>query len=316
MHRKILLPSLFLAAAIALAPGLSFARAGFGSSFGSRGSMTYSAPPSTNTSPYGASPFQRSLTPQQAPSYARPYGSTFGGGYGFGGGRPFMSGLMGGLLGAGIGGLLFGGGFLHGISGFGGFLGFLLQIFLLVWVGRWLFRRFFSGQPAFASGGGIGGMFARNTTAQPGFGGAAGGGGGARARPVAIQQADFLAFEQNLKLVQQAWSAHDLNTMRQLCTPEMVSYFAEQMAQQASRGVRNTVGSVHLDQGDLAEAWAEPGREYATVAMRFSMVDVTRDGAGRVVDGSADERVTATELWTFLRAPGGRWVLSAIQQGR
>jgi len=94
----------------------------------------------------------------------------------------------------------------------------------------------------------------------------------------------------------------------------MVSYFAEQLAEQTSRGVRNMVTNVKLEQGDLAEAWAEPGREYATVAMRFSMLDVTVDRAGRVVDGSPNERVMATEIWTFLRAPGGQWVLSAIQQ--
>ncbi len=50
--------------------------------------------------------------------------------------------------------------------------------------------------------------------------------------------------------------------------------------------------------------------------MRFSMLDVTRDSAGRVVDGDAAVRTIATELWTFVRAPGGRWLLSAIQQAR
>ena len=102
-----------------------------------------------------------------------------------------------------------------------------------------------------------------------------------------------------------------------MVTPEMLSYFAEQLAEQASRGVRNEVTDVRLLQGDLAQAWTEGGRDYATVAMRFSMTDVTRDRAGRVVDGSPTEHVTATELWTFLRAHGGgHWILSAIQQAR
>ena len=94
----------------------------------------------------------------------------------------------------------------------------------------------------------------------------------------------------------------------------MAGYFAEQLADQASRGVRNTISAVHLDKGDLAEAWAENGREYATVAMRFSMLDVTRDASGRVVDGDPNTRTQATELWTFVRAAGGRWILSGIQQ--
>jgi predicted lipid-binding transport protein (Tim44 family) len=154
-------------------------------------------------------------------------------------------------------------------------------------------------------------MFARMPT--PGAARPAGGGG---QRAVTITRTDYLAFEQLLKMVQAAWSSHDVNTLRQIATPEMASYFAEQMAEQASREVRNMVANVHLDQGDLAEAWAEPGREYATVAMKFSMTDVTLDAAGRVVDGSATERVQATEVWTFLRSPGGRWILSAIQQTR
>jgi predicted lipid-binding transport protein (Tim44 family) len=33
--------------------------------------------------------------------------------------------------------------------------------------------------------------------------------------------------------------------------------------------------------------------------------------SGRVVEGGPDE---ATEVWTFLRARGGHWLVSAIQQ--
>jgi len=55
---------------------------------------------------------------------------------------------------------------------------------------------------------------------------------------------------------------------------------------------------------------------YATVAMRFSMIDVTRDRLGQIVAGSPNERVSATEFRTFVRSPGGRWILSAIQQAR
>ncbi len=50
--------------------------------------------------------------------------------------------------------------------------------------------------------------------------------------------------------------------------------------------------------------------------MKFSMTDVTADAAGRIVDGSPTEHITATEIWTFLRSPGGHWILSAIQQAR
>ena len=46
------------------------------------------------------------------------------------------------------------------------------------------------------------------------------------------------------------------------------------------------------------------------------MLDVTLDQQERVVDGSRTEHQTVTEIWTFVRSPGGRWILSAIQQAR
>jgi predicted lipid-binding transport protein (Tim44 family) len=307
MRRTSTLIAAVAALALALSPGLAEARLGSGSSFGSRGSMTWSAPPSTATAPSSGQAMQRSLTPNNpSPGY--------GGmpGYGYRSGSPFMSGLMGGLLGAGIGGLLFGHGFWGGGLGFFGFLGFLLQIFLLVTLVRFLIRLFRGQSPAFAGGPNI---FARG--GPPGFGTMPLGGGGRSAQPIQIAPADYQAFEQLLQANQAAWTAHDLNALRAMVTPEMLSYFAEQLADQESRGVRNEVRDVRLLQGDLAQAWTERGRDYATVAMRFSMIDVTRDSIGRVVDGSPTEHVTATELWTFLRASGGgHWLLSAIQQAR
>jgi predicted lipid-binding transport protein (Tim44 family) len=72
---------------------------------------------------------------------------------------------------------------------------------------------------------------------------------------------------------------------------------------------------VKLEQGDLSEAWSEAGLDYATVAMRFSMIDAThRIGDGSIVAGSDKARTEATEVWTFLRSRGGKWILSAIQQ--
>jgi predicted lipid-binding transport protein (Tim44 family) len=314
MRRTSVLLAGFGALAMALAPGLAQARAGDGGSMGSRGSMTYSAPPSTNSAPYSAQPMQRSMTPNApSPGYQNP-------GYAPGYQQParsgFMSGLMGGLIGAGIGGLLFGHGFMGGGMGGFGFLGMLLQIFLLVMLGRWLFRLFTGGR-SFAPAGGLN-VFARGGAPGPGPIGGGGFGGGSAGGPaqIAIAPADYQQFEQLLQGVQAAWSGHDLNGLRAMTTPEMLSYFADQLSEQVSRGVRNTVTDVRLEAGDLSQAWTEQGRDYATVSMRFSMIDATRDQSGRVVDGSATEHQTATEFWTFVRSRGGHWILSAIQQAR
>jgi predicted lipid-binding transport protein (Tim44 family) len=92
----------------------------------------------------------------------------------------------------------------------------------------------------------------------------------------------------------------------------MLSYFSEDLAANASKGVVNRISDVKLLQGDLAEAWREGETEYATVALRYSLDDQTveRD-SGRLVQGGPDE---ATEVWTFMRHRGGHWLVSAIQQ--
>lgn len=308
MRRTSLTLAAVAALALALSPGLAEARAGGGSSMGSRGSMTWSAPPSTRTAPSSAQPMQRSVTPS-TPSPGYPGGMAPNSGFSRSSG--FMSGLMGGLIGAGIGGLLLGHGFFGGMMGFGGFLGFLLQIGLIVLLVSFLVKLFRRQSPAYAGGPS---MFARQGAPDRGPMGSFGAGGGTA--PIQIGPQDYQAFEEVLQGIQDAWSRQDVNALSGMATPEMLGYFNEQLSEQASRGVRNEVTDVRLLQGDLAQAWREGNREYATVAMRFSMIDVTRDSLGRVVDGNPSEHVTATELWTFVRSSGGRWILSAIQQAR
>jgi predicted lipid-binding transport protein (Tim44 family) len=146
-----------------------------------------------------------------------------------------------------------------------------------------------------------------------------GGSGGAAASPpptnpdeIGTQPADFDAFENILGGVQTAYGEEDLGKLRTLMTPEMLSYFAEELAANASRGVINKISDVKLLQGDLAEAWREGDTDYATVAMRYSLDDRMIDRAsGRQIEGGPDE---ATEVWTFRRDRDGKWLLSAIQQ--
>jgi len=69
--------------------------------------------------------------------------------------------------------------------------------------------------------------------------------------------------------------------------------------------------------GELAEAWREGSRDYATVAMNWSAIDIKVDRqTGAVAEGDANTPVETTELWTFVRDNGGPWQLSAIQDAR
>jgi len=297
---------------------------------GSRGTRTYSAPPPTATTPNAARPIERSMTsPGQS-------GSTFGRAAspapatgGLLGGRLFGGGLLGGLaagfLGAGLFGMLFGHGFGAGLGGFASMLGLLLQIGLVVIVARlawaWWQRR---SQPSSAYAGAP--MVATSDMHPNATGayGAAGGNGFAgmlgaspgsdNGTPIEIKAEDFDAFERTLGDVQTAYSKEDVAALKQKVTPEMLSYYAEELAANASRGVRNEISDVKLLQGDLAEAWREGDEDYATVAMRYQQNDALVDrNSGRVVE-IAEGPEEGTEYWTFRRAQGGPWMVSAIQQ--
>lgn len=333
MRRSASFLTAIAAIALALAPALADARPGGGSSSGSRGSRTYSAPPPTNTAPGAARSFDRTTAPQSTPGYGQPgvaqprppIGQPNPAG-GFFSRNPLMAGMMGGLLGAGLFGLLAGHGLFGGLHGMAGFFGLLLQVGMIALLAM-LAIRLFRGMrsPAMAGGPAPGpGMMAREMQGGgrmpggPAMGVAPGGLARGPARPSAefpLEATDFQAFEALLKQVNEAWSRQDLGTLRRIATPEMADYFAQDLSDLAARGWTNETRDVRLEQGDLAESWREGARDWATVAMRFSMIDVTRrlsDGA--VVEGDAQRRTDATELWTFVRPQGGQWILSAIQQ--
>jgi predicted lipid-binding transport protein (Tim44 family) len=283
-------------------------------SFGSRGSKTFTAPPTTQTAPNQARPVERTMaqpsqpaTPATAGTAARPTAPA--------GGLLNRPGLLGsfaaGFLGAGLIGLLLGHGLTGGLGGFASIFGLLLQIGLVVAVGymvwSWWQRR---SQPALAGGPSLRDA---GPSRPMGLGGLAGlGGGNAASPPFAPAASDFEQFERLLGEVQTAYGAEDLSRLRQRVTPEVLSYYAEELAANTSRGVLNRISDVKLLQGDLSEAWREGDAEYATVAMRYSLNDETVDRASsRVIEGGPDE---ATEVWTFMRTRGGAWLLSAVQQ--
>ena len=309
--------SLALAATLALMVSVADARVGSG---GSRGNRTFNTPPATNTAPKPAAPLERSMTQPgtskvaQGPNAAAPAAapSRFGGGFG--------GLLMGGLLGAGLFGLLSGSGLFGGLGGFASFLGLLLQVALIAGIAYLVISYFRNrNQPALArasSGSGNGSLRDTFNSYRQGMGGV---GGGTDASPaLAIDKADFDAFEKLLGDVQTAYAREDVDALGDMTTPEMLSYFAQDLADDKRKGTRCEVSNVKLLQGDLSEAWQEPGTDYATVAMRFSMIDVTLDrNTGRVISGDRNVPEEATEIWTFRRdhrtlAEG--WKLSAVQQ--
>src|SRR5262245_24059880 len=186
------------------------ARAGGGSSGGSRGTRTFSAPPATQTAPNAAAPMQRTVTQpgkSNTVGQATPRPGLFGGG--------LLGGLAAGFLGAGLFGLLFGHGLFGGMAGFASFIGLMFQIALVVIVARLLFvwwQRRNAPAPAYAAAhpatghsfSGLGGMLGGNAPA---------------AAALTIDKSDYDEFERLLGEIQTAYSDENLNALRAKVTP-------------------------------------------------------------------------------------------------
>ncbi len=327
----------FAVAAIAMAVSLAavdFAEARRGGGFGSRGTRTFNTPAITRTAPTPAAPVDRTMTPRTqqnaaTPNAARPQTA------------PQNRGLFGGLAGGLLGGLFLGGlfGMLmgNGFGGAAGFLGMLLQVALIGGLAMLLMRMFArrqqtaGGPSATGTGAGAGNAHAYQAPQGEGrgvqipkIGGFSGGAAAAQAETIreasdatdeiGITNRDLEQFEKLLQQVQAGYAAEDYAALRAITTPEAMSNLAEELGENATSGLKNDVRDVTLLQGDLSEAWRENGQEYATVAMRYSSIDVMRDrNTGEVVQGDADTPTETVELWTFVRKPARDWQLSAIQ---
>src|SRR6202165_1501517 len=301
---------LSLAVPLVLTVSSADARAGGGFSSGSRGARTFSAPPSTSTAPSTAQPFNRTITQPGSPGLGAPAGGGFFNRPGMG----MLGGLAAGFLGAGLLGMLFGGGMFSGLGGLSSIIGLILQIGLIIIVVRlamkWWQRRnaTASAYAGPAPGPAVGPGALNSLRTGSGFG------LGSGSAPLEIQPADYEAFERLLGEVQAAWSNEDVAKLHTLATPEMVSYLTQDLQANKARNDVNKVSDVKLLQGDLAEAWREGDTDYASVALRFSLVDKTLERTtGRLVAGS-EAPTEATEVWTFVRPRGSNWELSAIQQ--
>ena len=311
-------------------PQTADAKASGGGSVGSRGTHTYQAMP--HAAPQ-AQPITRSMTapptyrpapvappaPMMQPAFA-PQPSFFSA-------HPFMASMAGSFLGVGLADMIFGhGATAAGVGGatatataadtVGSGIGSLLQILLLVGLGYFIYRLFRSRDNAPMASAMPSGL---SFMAQPPV--LEGVATPVNDAPLAITQQDYQAFQTALEKIQLSWGQGDLAHLRQHVTPEMLQYFNEELSRNASNGQINKVENVKLLAGDLIESWAEDDLDYATVRLKWSAVDYRArldkqpSESDYVISGSPTQPTEAEEIWTFARAKGGRWMLSAIQQG-
>jgi predicted lipid-binding transport protein (Tim44 family) len=313
--------------ALALSPVLyvteAWARAGGGSSSGSRGSRSYSSP-SPSSSP--AAPSQPTSPGLQQPAPARP---------GWGG---MMGGMLGGLL---LGGLLGGLFFGHGGGGIG-----MLEILIiggLAWFAiSYMRRQQAAGPSGYATSGGYGSAPASRYDPSPAGGTAVPAGGIATpAGGIATMEApagpsdlerglahirqmdpgfDPRAFSETASdvffKVQGAWTARSMAGVSSLLMPEMSGTLQRDCDRLKAEHKVNRLENIAVRGAEVTEAWQESGQDFVTVHFLASLLDYTTDESGaQVLEGSPSEPVKFEEYWTFTRPVGSAaFRLSAIQQ--
>ena len=292
----------------------AWARAGGGSSGGSRGSRSYSSPAKPSQSP--VTPSQPSSPPvYQSPAPSRP---------GWGG---MMGGMLGGLLLGGLLGSLFFGG------GHGGGIG-LLEILIiagLAWLAVSYMRRRQPAEPtgyAMAGGGSYGTASASRYEAQPAGGAAVmeppaapsdleRGLGHVRQMDPAFDPRAFTEAASDIFFrVQGAWAARDMASASSVLTAEMQGRLQRDCDRLRAEGKINRLENIAVRSAEVTEVWQESGQDFVTVHFLASLLDYTTDESGaRVLEGSRAEPVKFEEYWTFVRPVGpNAFRLSAIQQ--
>jgi predicted lipid-binding transport protein (Tim44 family) len=298
----------------------AWARAGGGSSMGSRGSRSFSAPRST-PAPAPSSPSQGS---GQFNTPAAPAPSPLGGG-------GFLRGMAGGLVGGMLGGMLFRSlGFAGGdAGGMGGGIGMMdiLLIGALLYGIYWFIKRRRSQTEA-------AGTSYRDSLA---------GGAGQTAAPAPMTAYEPATTESDLETglrhirqmdprfdeksftdgcmdlffkVQGAWANRDMSGVRNLLTEEMSKMLQGEADRLRAAQQVNRLDNIAVRSVEITEIWQEKGEDFITAQIYANLLDYTTDErTGQVVSGSRTEPVKFREYWTFARPVGDHpWRLSAINQ--
>jgi predicted lipid-binding transport protein (Tim44 family) len=118
------------------------------------------------------------------------------------------------------------------------------------------------------------------------------------------------------EMIVTAFADGDRETLKNLLAPEVFDGFVAAIADRESRSERVESTFVGIDDARIAAAELE-GRT-ARVSVRFvsELISVTRDSAGRVVDGDPSAVQNIRDVWTFardIRARDPNWKLVATE---
>lgn len=303
----------------------SFARAGSGRFFGSRGSRSYTIPskpyqPQNQNQQGPAYPDQQKQIPSPNPAYP-PNQQQPGSG--------FLRGLAGGIVGGIIGNILFGciaRAFGLGMGGFGGSGIGLLDI-LLIGVLIYGVYRFFRRQRLDVGTTGTYCQREIEPYSRPQS-------YGMQTDPIyhewerpsrleGIRCTDPYFDERKFKdlsmdiffKIKAAWIKRDLNPVHAIMADEIFGTMNNDVVDLKAQGRINRLDNIAVRAVDIVESWQDGAVDFITVRFLASVIDYTVSESGELLSGSKNDPVKSEEYWTFTRhTRDTSWRLSAINQ--
>jgi predicted lipid-binding transport protein (Tim44 family) len=121
------------------------------------------------------------------------------------------------------------------------------------------------------------------------------------------------------EMIVTAFAAGDRNTLKDLLSKEVYEGFEAAITEREARGEKAETTFVAIDKAEITGAEVKAKNAQITVRIVSELISVTRDSGGEVVEGSADQVVDVTDVWTFARQLGSRdpnWQLVATEAGQ
>ena len=118
------------------------------------------------------------------------------------------------------------------------------------------------------------------------------------------------------ELIVQAFAAGDLKTLKGLLGSDVFENFSQAIAGHQARGETLETTMVAQEKSNLESIELQGNEARISVRFRSKMISCTKDKAGVVIEGSADQVVDVQDVWTFARNLNSRdpnWKLITIK---
>lgn len=118
------------------------------------------------------------------------------------------------------------------------------------------------------------------------------------------------------EIIVAAYAKHDTDTLKPLLSDDVYAGFASSIQEREDRGETSETELVVLKPPKLESIEVVDGRAQVAVRFQSEQVNVVRDKAGAVIEGSRDHVESVTDVWTFAREIAARdpnWVLIATR---